>query len=114
MDIERIQPGASNSKAVVYNGVVYLSGITADDKTLSMKEQTEQILAKIDGVLAAAGTNKSRILSATVYLTDMSKKDEMNEAWLAWIDPNNLPVRAAVGIKLPPETLVEIMICAAK
>ncbi len=114
MDIERIQPGAWNSKAVVYNSVVYLSGITADDKTLPMKEQTKQILAKIDGVLSAAGTNKSRILSATVYLADMSKKDEMNEAWMAWIDPDNLPTRAAVGTNLTPSTLVEIMVCAAK
>ena len=114
MDIERIQPGAWNSKAVVYNSIVYLSGITADDKKLPMKEQTQQILAKIDGLLAAAGTHKSRILSATVYLADMSKKDEMNEAWVAWIDPENPPARAAVGTNLTPETLVEIMVCAAK
>ena len=114
MDIERIQPGVVNCKAVVHNGIVYLSGITPDDKTLPMKEQTEQVLAKIDGLLAAAGTNKSRILSATIYLADMSKKDEMNEAWLAWIDPDNLPSRAAVGTGLSPETLVEIMLCVAK
>ena len=114
MDIKRIQPGEWNSKAVMYNGVVYLSGITADDKTLPMKEQTKQILAKIDGVLAAAGTNKSRILSATVYLADISEKDEMNEAWIAWMDPDNPPARAAVGTKLTPKTLVEIMVCAAK
>ena len=114
MDIERIQPGAWNSKAVVYNDVVYLSGIVADDKTLPMKQQTEQILAKIDEVLAAAGTNKSRILTATVYLADISKKDEMNEAWIAWIDPDNPPARAAVGTNLTPKTLVEIMVCAAK
>ena len=114
MDIERIQPGAWNSKAVIYNGNVYLSGIVANDKTLPMKEQTKQILSKIDAVLAAAGTDKSRILSATVYLADMSKKDEMNEAWMAWIDPDNPPARAAVGTKLTPETLVEIMVCAAK
>ena len=114
MDIKRIQPGAWNSKAVVYNGVVYLSGITADDKTQAMKEQTEQILAKIDGVLAAAGTNKSRILSATVYLANISEKDAMNEAWIAWMDPDNPPARAAVDTTLTPRTLVEIMVCAAK
>ena len=114
MGIERIQPGAWNSKAVIYNGVVYLSGIVADDKTFPMKEQTNQVLSKIDAVLAAAGTDKSRILSATVYLADMSKKDEMNEAWIAWMDPDNPPVRAAVGTKLTPATLVEIMVCAAE
>jgi enamine deaminase RidA (YjgF/YER057c/UK114 family) len=65
MDINRIQPGEWNSRAVVY-GKVFCSGIVADDKSLPMKGQTEQVLRKIDAVLAAAGTDKSRILSATV------------------------------------------------
>ena len=76
---------------------MFLAGIVADDKTLPMKQQTEQVLAKIDAVLASSGTDKSRILSSVVYLADMSKKDDMNEAWMAWIDPDNLPARAAVG-----------------
>jgi enamine deaminase RidA (YjgF/YER057c/UK114 family) len=79
-----------------------------------MKGQTEQVLRKIDGVLAAAGTDKSRILSATVYLADIDLKDEMNEAWMAWVDRKNLPARAAVGVDLTPGTLVEIMVSAAK
>lgn len=114
MSINRIQPGEWNSRAVIYNGMVFLSGIVADDKTLPMKQQTEQVLAKIDAVLASSGTDKSRILSSVVYLADMSKKDDMNEAWMAWIDPDNLPARAAVGTALTPGTLVEIMVCAAK
>lgn len=114
MSINRIQPGEWNSRAVEYNGMVFLSGIVADDKTLPMKQQTEQVLAKIDAVLASSGTDKSRILSSVVYLADMSKKDDMNEAWMAWIDPDNLPARAAVGTALTPGTLVEIMVCAAK
>ena len=114
MSIERIQPGTWNSKAVVYNGVVYLSGITADDKTLPLKEQTKQVLSKIDAILTTAGSDKSRILSATVYLADMSKKDEMNAAWMDWMDPDNPPARAAVGTNLAPSALVEIMVCAAK
>ena len=82
--------------------------------SLSMKEQTEQVLAKIDGFLAEAGTDKTRILSATVYLAAISGKDEMNEAWMAWLDKSHLPARAAVGVELVPGTLVEIMVCATR
>ena len=114
MDIERINPREWNCSAVVHGSVVYLSGIVADDKSLPMKGQTEQVLRKIDAVLAKAGTDKSRILSATVYMADARLKDEMNEAWMAWVDRSNLPARAAVGAVLTPGTLVEIMVCAAK
>ena len=71
MSIERIKPGAWNSRAVVHGDLVFMSGTVANDKSLSMKGQTEQVLAKIDEGLAAAGTNKSKILSSTVYLADM-------------------------------------------
>jgi enamine deaminase RidA (YjgF/YER057c/UK114 family) len=98
----------------VHENVVYLSGIVAEDKSLPMKGQTDQVLRKIDAVLAAAGTNKSRILTSTVYLADINLKDEMNEAWMAWVDKKNLPARAAVGVDLTPGTLVEIMVCAAR
>lgn len=114
MSIERIKPGAWNSRAVVYGNLVFLSGTVADDKTLSMKGQTQQVLAKIDEALAAAGTDKSKILSATVYLADVNGKDEMNEAWIAWMDRDNPPARAAVGVALTPGTLVEIMVCAVR
>jgi enamine deaminase RidA (YjgF/YER057c/UK114 family) len=114
MDIERINPREWNCSAVVHGNVVYLSGVVADDKSLSMKGQTEQVLRKIDAVLAKAGTDKSRVLSATVYMADVKLKDEMNEAWMAWIDKKNLPARAAIGVELTPGTLVEIMVCAAK
>jgi enamine deaminase RidA (YjgF/YER057c/UK114 family) len=114
MDIERINPREWNCSAVVHGNLVYLSGIVADDKSLPMKGQTEQVLRKVDAVLAASGTDKSRILSATVYLADIDLKDEMNEAWMAWVDRKNLPARAAVGVDLTPDTLVEIMVCAAK
>ena len=114
MEINRIQPGEWNSRAVTHDNLVFLSGIVADDNSLSMKEQTEQVLAKIDGFLAEAGTDKTRILSATVYLAAISGKDEMNEAWMAWLDKSDLPARAAVGVQLTPNTLVEIMVCATK
>ncbi|MGE5302522.1 MAG: RidA family protein [Alphaproteobacteria bacterium] len=114
MEIQRINPREWNCSAVVHDNVVYLSGVVADDKSLPMKGQTEQVLRKIDAVLAAAGTNKSRILSATVYMADAALKDEMNEAWMAWVDRANLPTRTAVGAALTPGTMVEITVCAAR
>ncbi len=113
-DINRIQPGAWNSRAVVHENLVFLSGIVADDKSQDMKGQTAEVLAKIDGFLAEAGTDKTRILTSTVYVSDLSLKDEMNEPWMAWLDKADLPARAAVGVELTPGTLVEIMVCATK
>ncbi len=113
MTIDRIKPGAWNSRVVVHGGLAYLSGIVAEDKTRDVKGQTEQVLAQIDGFLAEAGTDKSRILSATVYMADLSQKDAMNEAWMAWLDPACVPARAAVGVVLTPGTEVEIMLVAA-
>ena len=114
MEIERIEPQSWNCRATVWGELVCLSGTVADDKSLPMKEQTEQVLAKIDTVLAKAGTDKSRILSATVYMADVSRKEEMNEAWMAWVDKDNLPTRTAVGAALTPGTLVEITVSAAR
>jgi len=114
MNIDRIQPGAWNSRAVVHENVVYLSGIVADDKSVSMKGQTEQVLAKIEAILNEAGSNKNRILSATVYISEQALKDEMNEAWMAWMDTDHPPARAVVGVELTPGTLVEIMVSAAR
>lgn len=114
MEIQRINPREWNCSAVVLGDLVFLSGVVADDKSLNMKDQTAQVLRKIDAVLVKAGTSKSRILSVTVYMSDASLKDEMNEAWMAWVDRSNLPARTAVGTALTPETLVEITVCAAK
>jgi enamine deaminase RidA (YjgF/YER057c/UK114 family) len=102
------------SRVVTHNGTAYLAGLTADDRQAPMKSQTAQVLKKIDGLLEAAGTNKSRLLTATVYISDMSLKAQMDEAWTAWIDPANTPARACVQAQLgSPETLVEIMVVAA-
>ena len=114
MDIQRINPREWNSNAAVFGDLVFCSGMVADDKTLDIRGQTAQVLKKIDSVLVQAGTNKSRILSATVYMADSSLKDEMNEAWMAWVDRSNLPTRTAVGAVLTPGTMVEITVCAAK
>jgi enamine deaminase RidA (YjgF/YER057c/UK114 family) len=114
MDIQRINPREWNCNATVFGDLVFCSGMVADDKSLDMKGQTAQVLKKIDAVLGQAGTSKSRILSATVYMQDASLKDAMNEAWMAWVDRSNLPTRTAVGADLTPGTMVEITVFAAK
>ena len=114
MVLEHIQPGDWNSRAVIYNNIVSLSGVVADDRTADMKNQTAEVLRKIDTVLEAAGTDKSMIISSVVYISDMSLKDEMNEAWMEWMGDTPPPARACVGVDLTPYTLVEIMCQAVK
>lgn len=114
MTITRLGGNAINARVVAHNGVAYLSGIVADDKSAGITDQTRQILAKIDKHLADAKTSKSKLLSAVIYLSDMSKKEEMNAVWSNWIDSANPPVRACVGAELSsPATLIEIMVTAA-
>ena len=115
MSIERHDLSGHLSKVVEHNGTVYIAGTTAEDKSAGMKQQTEQVLAKIDGLLGRSGTNKSKLLSATIYISDMAQKAAMNEAWLAWIDRKNPPTRACVAVELGSlATLVEIVVTAAK
>jgi enamine deaminase RidA (YjgF/YER057c/UK114 family) len=114
MTIDQIQPGAWNSKAVIHGDTIYMSGIVADDTTVGMKQQTEEVLAKIDAVLAEAGSDKTKIVSSVVYMSDMDLKSEMNEAWMEWMDPAFPPARAGVGVVLTPGHLVEIMCTAVK
>jgi enamine deaminase RidA (YjgF/YER057c/UK114 family) len=102
------------SSAVVYGEIVYLCGVTADpigDITV----QTRQVLQRIDDLLARAGTNKSKLLTAQVWLADMRYFRQHNLAWNEWVDPQNPPVRACVQAELfAPGLLVEIMATAAK
>ena len=115
MSIKRIEPNPTMSRVVECNGMVFLCGLTADNKSGSMKEQTAEVLAKIDDFLAKAGTDKSKLLSATVYISQMSQKEQMNDAWHEWVDAENPPTRATVGTVLgSPDTLVEIVVTAAK
>jgi enamine deaminase RidA (YjgF/YER057c/UK114 family) len=114
MDIARHNVGKRLSQAVVHGNTVYLAGQVAADPSATTKGQTEQILQKIDQLLAAAGSNKSRLLSATVWLANMGTYDEMNAAWDAWVDPANTPARATVESRLAsPKYLVEIAVVAA-
>lgn len=112
MTITRHNVGPRMSQAVVNGNTVYLAGQVADGGTA--KEQTEQILKKIDGLLAAAGSSRSNLLSATIFLADIRAYDDMNKVWDAWVDPQNTPARATVEARLAqPKYLVEIMVVAA-
>jgi len=103
------------SSAVVHGNTVYLAGLTADDRTLDVKGQTKQILDKIDKFLAEAGSDKSKLLSANIWLTDIKTWSQMNEVWDAWVSPGNTPARATVQAQLAdPGLSVEIMVQAAK
>jgi enamine deaminase RidA (YjgF/YER057c/UK114 family) len=111
MSVTRHTVGPRMSQAVVHGNTVYLAGQVGDGATV--KEQTETVLKKIDGLLTAAGTNKSKLLSATIYLADMRGYDEMNRVWDSWVDPANTPARATVEARLAqPKYLVEISIVA--
>src|SRR5690349_10985701 len=116
MSIQRIEVGARMSKAVVNGNTVYLSGIVANDaKGKSVTEQTKDILAQIDGFLAKAGTDKSKLLTANIWITDMANFAEMNAVWDGWVSPGNTPARATVEAKLAsPDYKVEIMVVAAR
>jgi enamine deaminase RidA (YjgF/YER057c/UK114 family) len=114
-DIVRHNPDRKLSDAVEHNGLVYLAGQVAEKLDVGMKEQTQDVLRQIDLLLEKCGTNKSRILTATVYVSDMKLKPHMDDAWLAWVDRSNPPARATVQALLgSADTLVEIMCVAAK
>jgi len=104
------------SKVVVNGDTVYLAGIVADNpKGKNVADQTNDILKQIEGFLAKAGTDKSKLLSANIWITDMANFAEMNAVWDAWVAPGNTPARATVEAKLAsPDYKVEIMVVAAK
>jgi enamine deaminase RidA (YjgF/YER057c/UK114 family) len=117
MSIEHIQTGPRMSQAVIHNQTVYLAGqIASGVPGGSVTEQVKDILSKIDALLAAAKTDKSKILSATIWLTDMSTFSEMNALWDAWVVPGATPTRATVASPqlAAPDYKVEIAIVAAQ
>ena len=112
--IERHGPGKYFHRAVTSGGVLYLSGMTASGTSADMRGQTEQILAKLAELLAELGSDKSKVLAATIYITDMGVKEQMNQAWTAFFAPHELPARATLGVKdLGPGILIEVMATAA-
>lgn len=114
-DIKRIEPGARMSEAVIYDNKIYTAGIVADSAVgKSVLEQTKDILQQIDGLLAKAGSDKTRILKANIWLTDIKTFDQMNKAWDKWVISGQTPARATVESKLAaPGYDVEIMVEAA-
>jgi enamine deaminase RidA (YjgF/YER057c/UK114 family) len=115
MALKRIGAGKRMSEAVIYNGMAYLAGFVADKAAgKSVKEQTADILNQIDATLKQAGTNKTNIVKANIWLTDIGTFAEMNAAWDAWIVAGSTPARATVESKLAAPGLdVEIMVEAA-
>jgi enamine deaminase RidA (YjgF/YER057c/UK114 family) len=116
MALKRINPGKRMSEAVIHNGMAYLAGFVAEEaKGKSVREQTADILAQIDVTLKKAGSNKSNIVKCNIWLTDMSRFSEMNEAWDAWVPAEATPARATVESPrlAAPGYDVEIMVEAA-
>ncbi len=116
MDPQYIYPKnlSHRSDVTVWNGVAYVAGIIPPDNSLSLAEKTAQACAIIDGHLAAAGTDKSRLLTALIHMTDV-KRDvkEFNEAWSAWLTPGRLPIRTCVDAGLQAGAYFEITVTAA-
>lgn len=114
MSINHIDSNVRMSQAVVHRGTVYLAGQVANDASVGMREQTQQILDNIDALLERAGSSRDALLSATIWVTDMADFADMNAAWDAWVADRHPPVRACVEAKLAkPEWKVEIMVIAA-
>ena len=116
MSIERINPGARFASAVVHGDTVYLAG-QVPSKTIEkgIKEQTGEVLEIIDQVLADSGTDKSKLLSVQIWLSDIVTFHDMNEVWDTWLDRDNMPVRATVEARLAnPRIRIEIAAIARR
>ena len=116
MSIQRIDSGTRMSQLVIHNNIAYLAGQVDETSVIGRPagEQTANILKQIEAYLEKAGTDKTKLLTATIYITDMADFGAMNAAWEAWISPQGLPTRATVEAKLAgPEFTVEIVVTAA-
>ena len=114
MTITRHNSNQRMSQVVIHGNVAYLAGQVGTELYSSTADQTKQVLAKIDDLLALAGTDKSKLLSAQIWLDDIRKFDEMNTEWDAWVSPGNAPVRACTEARVAnPGWYVEIMVTAA-
>ncbi len=115
MAIQRFQVGARLSEMAIHNKTIYLAGQVAGDPTQDIAGQTRQVLAAIDKLLAEAGSDKTNILSTTIYITDMADFPAMNTVWDAWVVPGATPPRATVSAQLAkPAYRVEIQLIAAQ
>lgn len=115
MDIQRFGTGARLSRAVIHNGVAYLSGVTAPDRSQDIRGQVGQVLARIEQHLQEAGSDRARLLSALIILKDTGRDfAALNELWEAWVPAGQAPARATIEASLAaPDILVEIIVTAA-
>lgn len=114
MTITRNQKTPIMHRSVVHNGVAYFGGVVGADLTAGMEDQTRSITERLDALLTAVGTDKTKLLTAMLYITDMSLKGEMNKAWTDWIAETDLPTRATIGVAdLGEGCLIEVVISAA-
>ena len=116
MALKRIQVGPRMSQAVIHGDTVYLAGqVALDAPGASATDQTKNILDRIDALLAEAGSDKSKLITATIWLSDMSDFNEMNAVWDAWVAPGDTPCRACVESPrlASPDYTVEIQVAAA-
>jgi enamine deaminase RidA (YjgF/YER057c/UK114 family) len=113
-DIQRIDPGPRMSRAVRHGDTIYTMGHVARNRDADVKAQAADVLERLDATLAEMGSDKSKLLSVTIYLADMAEFSQMNEAWDAWVDGANAPARTTVGAPLAaPEIRVEMTATAA-
>jgi enamine deaminase RidA (YjgF/YER057c/UK114 family) len=114
MSIQRLHVAKRYSEVVIHNGTIYLAGQLADDFDGDIREQTRQTLANIDKMLDEGGSDKSKILSLTIFLKDMADYDGLNAEYDAWVADGHAPARACVEAKMyKPEVLVEMCVVAA-
>lgn len=112
--IQRIDVGARLSEAAIHHGVVYLAGQVPEDAEADIRVQTRQVLQAVDALLARAGSDRSRILMAQIFLADLVDFDGMNEVWDAWVVPGHAPSRATVQARLArPGWRIEVVVTAA-
>jgi len=104
----------TRSRAVATDDLVLTVAVAPDPVSPSVYEQSVKMLARVDDSLALCGSDKSKVLAATIYLNDVTQKGEFNRAWDAWVDPHNPPMRACVGVVIEPPHLVEIIVTAVK
>jgi enamine deaminase RidA (YjgF/YER057c/UK114 family) len=112
--IQRFEVGPRLSEMAVHNGTIYLAGQVPDDTSVNIQGQTRQVLESIDALLAQAGSDKSKILHAQIFLPDLGDFAAMNEVWEAWVVPGHTPTRATVQAALAnPKWKIEVVVTAA-
>jgi enamine deaminase RidA (YjgF/YER057c/UK114 family) len=104
----------TRSRATATEDLVFTVAVAPDPCPTGVYEQAVKVLARIEESLAMCGTNKSKVLAATIYLNDVTQKKEFNRAWDEWVDPQNPPMRACIGVDIEPPHVVEVLITAAK